>query len=121
MPALKIPKIWGREIILHNEGYCCKLLQYDGIRTSSKHYHEKKHETFVIADGLFEIEWFDLDNPNNRDQRQYGPGACLSLEPRTVHRVKCLTPNGGTIIEASSKDDPDDCVRLEPSVNPFGQ
>lgn len=120
MPAERIAKMWGREIILHNSTYCAKLLQYDGIRTSSQHYHEKKHETFVILKGTFEIDWFMLDHPEVGDTGRHGPGACLILEPRTVHRVKCLSQEGGVIVEASSHDDPEDCVRLEPSVNPFG-
>jgi hypothetical protein len=122
----RIPKIWGREIILHNGSYCCKLLQYDGVRTSSKHYHEKKHETFVILKGWFDIEWQQLVGDQTVDDlppptaQRLGPGACLVLVPRTVHRVTCLSDSGGTIVEASSHDDPEDCVRLKPSVNPFG-
>lgn len=120
MPAIKTQKIWGREILLTNDKYCCKLLQYDGIRTSSKHYHEHKHETFVIASGTFEIDWYMLDQPGIKGSGSHGPGACLVFEPRTVHRVKCVSQEGGVIVEASSHDDPEDCVRLEPSVNPFG-
>jgi hypothetical protein len=114
-------KIWGQEILLHNGSYCAKLLQYDGVRTSSRHYHEKKHETFVVVHGTFDIEWHMLDAPEVKGAKRFGPGACLVLEPRTVHRVTCLTPAGGMIVEASSNDDQSDCVRLEPSVNPFGQ
>jgi len=116
----RIPKLWGREVLLVEEPYCVKILQYDGIRTSSLHYHETKHETFVILSGLFEIERYSLDDPNDQETSRRGPGAALVLPPRTVHRVKCIHPEGGAIVEASSKEDPDDCVRLAPSVNPFG-
>ena len=115
----RIPKIWGSEVILHNAEYCCKLLRYDGVRTSSKHYHEKKTETFVVVAGTFDIDWYSLDDPTTKGAQKFGPGAALHLAPRTVHRVTCVSPQGGTIVEASSHDDPDDCVRLEPSVNPF--
>ena len=37
-----------------------------------------------------------------------------------AEREGLLRP-GDTIVEASSHDDPNDCVRLAPSVNPFGQ
>jgi hypothetical protein len=117
----RVPKVWGREIILHNDVYCCKLLQYDGVRTSSQHYHEKKHETFVILKGFFELDWYSLDDPAVNGHQRMGPGGVLSLDPRTVHLVKCVTPTGGVIVEASTQDDPNDCVRLAPSVNPFGQ
>lgn len=117
---VRTPKMWGQEILLTNDKYCCKLLQYDGIRTSSKHYHETKHETFVVVHGTFDIEWYMLDAPDVKGSQRFGPGAALVLEPRTVHKVTCLVASGGLIVEASSHDDPNDCVRLEPSVNPFG-
>lgn len=121
MPITRIPKLWGQEVILHaGDDYCAKLLCYDGVRTSSKHYHEHKHETFTVVRGLFDIEWYMLDSPETRGAQRFGPGASLVLEPRTVHRVSCLSPDGGVIMEASSGEDPDDCVRLEPSINPFG-
>ena len=116
----RIPKIWGREIIFNREPYCVKFLQYDGVRTSSLHYHEKKHETFIILKGLFQIEFYSLDDTSARHCDTHGPGAVVVLDPRTVHRLKCVTPEGGIVVEASSHEDPDDCVRLEPSVNPFG-
>jgi quercetin dioxygenase-like cupin family protein len=117
MPAIKVPKMWGREVVLYNDAYCCKLLEYDGVRTSSKHYHKEKCETFVVVRGLFSIEWGPVGGPFQ--DKRFGPGAVLHLEPGTVHRVSCLSEEGGMIVEASSHDDPDDCVRLEPSVNPF--
>ncbi len=119
MPANRIPKIWGHEVILHNGAYCAKLLKYDGVRTSSQHFHEKKHETFIIVFGTFDIEWHMLDNPEVKGAQKFGAGAALVLEPRTVHKVTCLSQGGGLIAEASSHDDPEDCVRLAPSVNPF--
>lgn len=120
-PVGPISKMWGREVVLHNDAYCAKLLQYDGVRTSSLHYHPIKHETFCVVKGTFEIEWYDLEAPQHAQKEVFGPGKCLVLFPNTVHRVKCLSPDGGLIFEASSHDDPEDCVRLEPSVNPFGQ
>lgn len=119
MALSRQPKIWGHEIVLYNGAYCCKLLVYDAVRTSSQHYHEKKHETFVVIRGTFDIEWYMLDDPTTKGAQRFGPGAALVLEPRTVHLVKCLSREGGTIVEASTHDDPDDCVRLKPSVNPF--
>jgi mannose-6-phosphate isomerase-like protein (cupin superfamily) len=119
MPARRIPKIWGHELIFVEGDYCAKLLKYDGIRTSSKHYHSTKHETFCVIRGTFDIEWYMLDDPSTKGAQKFGPGSVLVLAPRTVHRVSCVSPEGGTIFEASSKEDPNDCVRLEPSVNPF--
>ena len=113
----EITKLWGKEVILHNEGYCSKLLIYSGPHMSSEHYHEKKHETFVIVRGTFGILWYALDVPGDLGGcRKFGPGSALVLPPRTVHRVECLSKEGGMIAEASSHDDPNDCVRLAPSV-----
>ena len=51
----EITKLWGKEVVLHNENYCSKLVIYSGPHMSSEHYHEKKHETFVIVRGLFGV------------------------------------------------------------------
>ena len=117
MPS-RINKLWGHEVIMHNEGYCSKLLVYSGPHTTSEHYHEKKHETFVIVYGEFGIMWRELDG-TVLGCRKFGPGNALVLPPRTVHRVECLSKNGGMIAEASSHDDPEDCVRLTESVRPI--
>lgn len=115
-----IPKQWGREIILVDDAYCVKLLQYDGVRTSSEHYHERKHETFVVIRGEFEITWWHINTPHERSRGRFPIGKSLVLPPLTVHQVKCVSPDGGTLFEASSHEDPDDCVRISPSVNPCG-
>jgi mannose-6-phosphate isomerase-like protein (cupin superfamily) len=109
--AVKIEKAWGYEQVIYNGAYCMKLLVYTRRIASSLHFHKGKHETFYVASGRFQIEiglFGDLPIP-----RPMGPGDGVVLEPLTCHRVRCLEP--GTIIEASTHDDPDDCVRLIPS------
>ena len=100
-------KSWGYEKVIYNDKYCMKLLVYTkpGI-ASSLHYHERKHETFFIASGRFYIEINGL-------VWLYEPGEHAVLSPGMQHRVRCLEP--GTIVEASTHDDPNDCVRLIPS------
>lgn len=106
---LVIQKAWGREEIIHNGDYCCKLLVYTERKFSSKHYHQRKHETFYVANGVFLIQ-IGVLAPRCRIMF---PGDTVVLEPGTVHKVQCLSP--GTIVESSSHDDPHDCIRLEPS------
>lgn len=107
----RIEKSWGYEHILHNGTYCAKLLVYTKPIASSLHYHERKHETFIVASGQFEVF---VERPSGHVTKGWlEPGAHLVLPPGTKHRIRCLIP--GTIIEASSHDDPSDCVRIEPS------
>jgi mannose-6-phosphate isomerase-like protein (cupin superfamily) len=105
--ALRIEKNWGFEQIIHNSGYCLKLLVYERPIRSSYHYHERKHECFFVHSGLFEIEI------NDSEPRTLLPSDRVILPPLMKHRIRCLEP--GTIVEASSFDDPDDCVRIIPS------
>lgn len=98
-------KNWGYEELIHNGKYCCKLLVYTKPgKSSSKHYHEKKHETFVVTSGRFLIQ-LDDEPPFVADK-----GISLVLPPLKVHRITCIEP--GVIVEASTTDDQDDCVRL---------
>ncbi len=100
---MKTQKNWGHEILVHNEDYCCKLLVYEKRVASSLHYHERKHETFVVQSGLFIVSRMGHSVVMH-------PGDRMVIPPKSPHRVRCLEP--GTIVEASTFDDPSDCVRL---------
>jgi mannose-6-phosphate isomerase-like protein (cupin superfamily) len=100
---VKTQKTWGHEVLIHNDSYCCKLLVYEKNIASSLHYHEFKHETFVVISGKFLVSRIG-------HMMEMLPGDRLVIPPMTPHRVRCLEP--GTIVEASSFDDPSDCVRL---------
>lgn len=102
-----IDKSWGFERIIHNGAYCMKLLVYTKRIASSLHYHELKHESFYVASGKFLF-----DDDLGRTQ-MLNPGDCIVLAPGMRHRLRCIEP--GTIVEASTRDDPQDCVRLIPS------
>lgn len=110
MLGKRIEKTWGYEELIYNGKYCCKKLVYlhPGV-ASSLHFHSGKHETFVVASGVFQIE---SDGFNGT----MFAGDSLILPPGTVHRIRCKTP--GVIVESSTKDNPDDCTRLEPSECP---
>jgi len=104
-----IQKNWGWEQIIHNGDYCCKKLIYTKMIASSMHYHEFKHETFVVQSGRFSVY---VENAA-RDWRTMEPGDYIVIPAKMPHRVRCLA--NGTIIEASTYDDPSDCIRLVPS------
>lgn len=114
MPS-RVKKTWGYEEVLHNGDYCAKLLVYTERIASSLHYHQRKHETFYIASGIFEIT-IGIPGADSATVRLRGVGEHVVLPPKTVHRIRCVEP--GVIVESSSHDDPDDCVRLVPSEVP---
>jgi mannose-6-phosphate isomerase-like protein (cupin superfamily) len=104
---MRIEKSWGHELVVHNEGYCLKLLVYERPIASSYHYHERKHECFFVHSGRFQIEI------NESVPSTLLPTDRVVIPPRTNHRIRCIEP--GIIVEASTFDDPEDCVRLIPS------
>ena len=112
-------KSWGREELIYNHLYCCKLLVYDreGI-ASSLHFHRLKTETFIVTSGEFLIEWalVNMLGESQADSKQteyFEPGRSINLAPYTAHRIRCIKK--GVIVEASTRDDETDCVRIEPS------
>ena len=116
---MRVEKDWGHEEIIHNGDYCCKALIYRHRIASSLHYHTFKHETFVVVSGLFDIETGSAGGaPNDSilETRRLGAGDTVTLPPLTLHRLRCVQP--GSIIEASTHDDPQDCVRLIISEKP---
>lgn len=103
---MRTEKSWGYEQLLHNGDYCAKLLVYNRTIASSLHYHVTKQETFYIARGCFEVEVGGL-------KMDLLPGEYVTIPAGTPHRVRCLEL--GVIVESSTHDDPNDCVRLVPS------
>jgi mannose-6-phosphate isomerase-like protein (cupin superfamily) len=113
-----IKKSWGYEEILYNGSHCMKLLVYEKPIASSLHYHKIKHEVFWVASGDFTIElhnkyFKDLKGHVGSSQRTLKHGDCVVIPPFVEHRVRCVVP--GTIVEGSTHDDPEDCVRIIPS------
>jgi quercetin dioxygenase-like cupin family protein len=107
-----IKKSWGYEEILYNGSHCMKLLVYERPIASSLHYHREKHEVFYVASGEFELE---LRRAWAYPERILVPGDHVEIPPLTQHRIRCIKP--GTIVEGSTHDDPEDCVRIIPSEN----
>jgi quercetin dioxygenase-like cupin family protein len=104
---MRIEKSWGYEQLIHNGNYCMKILVYVKAIASSLHYHIFKEESFYVSSGIFEIE------TAGGHPRRLAPGDWVVIPRATEHRVRCIHP--GIIVEASTHDDPLDCVRIVPS------
>jgi mannose-6-phosphate isomerase-like protein (cupin superfamily) len=105
-----IKKSWGYEEILYNGSHCMKLLVYEKPIASSLHYHKVKHEVFWVASGEFVLE---RPQTSWASVQQMITGDYVEIPPLTQHRIRCIKP--GTIVEGSTHDDPEDCVRIIPS------
>ena len=54
-------KKWGRELwVVNIPQYCGKILEFNEGSSFSMHYHIKKEETWVVIQGQFEMEYFNL-------------------------------------------------------------
>lgn len=113
MAVERVWKSWGYEEILHNGEYCCKKLVYTKHIASSMHYHDTKHETFVVGAGSFIIETAKELRERTKQSRLAVSGSFVILPPGMTHRIRCVEL--GFLVEASTPDDPLDCVRLEAS------
>ncbi|MDE0954416.1 MAG: cupin domain-containing protein [Candidatus Poseidoniales archaeon] len=110
----KIQKGWGHELIIQsNDQYCLKELHfYEKGHRSSMHFHKNKTETWKIQAGAVQVELIDLKDSSRRTVKLEA-GDTLHLEPMTPHQVTSLEGNT-VIIEASSKDTPEDNYRISP-------
>ena len=96
-------KVWGKEIWIVNEGYCCKELILNKGYRCSMHYHKKKDEVFYVAKGsvLMEID---------EDAIIGNPGDWFRIKPFTRHRFTGLSDS--VIVESSSHHEDNDSYRL---------
>jgi mannose-6-phosphate isomerase-like protein (cupin superfamily) len=60
----QVDKDWGHEIWLANnekENYCGKILYIEEGKSTSMHFHSKKHESFYILEGTLCIHIVDTN------------------------------------------------------------
>ncbi len=107
----KVEKVWGNEYWLVNskEGnYCSKILELKEGHRSSRHYHNKKHETFFVLSGIVHVR-------KCRDNIvKCIAGDKVEIEPLEDHWFESLYGDA-YILETSTYHDDEDCVRLEVS------
>ena len=108
----KIKKGWGHELILEsNDQYCMKELHfYEKGHKSSMHFHKDKTETWLIQQGVVSV--VDMSDASTR-KIILSQGGVLHIEPMTPHQVTNIEKNT-IILEASSKDTPEDNYRISP-------
>jgi len=100
------PKVWGGEITLVNAEYCAKFLLIKQGGHSSLHYHEKKHEHFIILTGDVLLE----KSGRQLLLRKYD---IVEVLPYERHRFTGVS--NSIILEVSTHHDEADTVRIEPS------
>ena len=97
-----VPKIWGEERWIANDGYCGKLLILKELYQCSIHYHKIKNETFFILKGSVLLEI---------DGKVYFliPGDVIDVKAGEKHRFTGL--ENSEIIEFSSHHEDSDSYR----------
>lgn len=113
--STEISKSWGSEkLIINNNKFCGKILIYSKKENySSFHKHKIKNECFFILNGMFSLKFYN--NDNKIEYRILNKGDIVHFPPDTAHQLKALEDDG-QIFEISTHDDPDDIVRIEPSM-----
>jgi histidinol phosphatase-like enzyme len=106
----KIEKVWGNEYWIVNSkqgSYCSKILELKEGHRSSRHYHNNKHETFVVLSGIVHITCSDI-------LHKCIAGDKVEICTKEPHYFSSLHGDA-YILETSNFHHEDDCVRLEVS------
>jgi mannose-6-phosphate isomerase-like protein (cupin superfamily) len=99
-----VDKPWGRETwFAANDRYAGKIIDIDGGKRLSLQYHEKKHETMYLLDGLVRVV-------HNDKELELAPGDSIEIKPGDRHRVMAIVKS--RIVEVSTPE-LDDVVRLD--------
>ena len=107
MSGIVIPKVWGKEIVLHNSNaYCAKRLIIMKGAVSSLHFHKTKMETFNLISGHIKLE---LDG----EIKELLPGDYVTILPGQTHRFSGFEDSD--IAEFSTLHKDSDVVRMENS------
>lgn len=109
-----VKKAWGREYwIINNDKYCTKVLSLNPGWQCSLHMHPIKDETFMVLEGVVNLEVIDPDGELTEVQLQ--EGETYRLVPETYHRFRSGIAARALILEVSTTHSDDDVVRKEES------
>lgn len=85
-----VEKVWGQEEILVNEpDYCLKILRLKAGFKSSKHWHRKKKETFVVKAGSCHLLLWKRDKLSNYVLKV---GDSVTIRPGQPHEFWAWQP-----------------------------
>jgi mannose-6-phosphate isomerase-like protein (cupin superfamily) len=104
----RVPKPWGYELRWAKTGrYVGKILHIDAGHALSLQYHNVKEETIYLYSGRM---LFEMEVDGRLEGRELGPGDCIHVTPKTVHRMTAI--EDCDVFEVSTPE-LDDVVRLE--------
>jgi mannose-6-phosphate isomerase-like protein (cupin superfamily) len=104
------PKKWGYEIHIYNgEDYCGKILHFFEGKKFSMHYHLKKHETWYVASGSFDLRYIETDDATEQTTR-LRVGDIVEIDQGSPHQLLALKE--GEIFEVSTQHFDDDSYRI---------
>jgi mannose-6-phosphate isomerase len=104
-----VPKPWGEEWWLaHTDRYAGKILWVKKGQRLSMQYHERKHETQFVDDGVVRME---ICRPGETEFKELilKKGDIVELPPFTKHRITAI--EDAKIFEISTPE-LDDVVRI---------
>ena len=107
-----VGKAWGEEVIIeNNDMYCGKLLRFINGGSFSFHFHLEKTETWSVNEGLFVLEYYDLENAHLY-RTQIEKGDVVHIPRGNPHKLTCVSSNGGEIFEVSTPHKDEDSYRI---------
>ena len=108
----RVEKVWGHELIFHNnDEFCGKLLVFPKSGSCfSMHYHMLKNEAWYVQDGSFEFEWIDTEEGQLYHSYLH-PGECVDINRGQPHKLTSMKPNS-IIFEVSTQHFDSDSHRI---------
>jgi len=106
----KVIKNWGYEyVIINNDKYCGKILNFLKGKKFSMHFHILKKETWFVNSGKFRFKWIDTSNADIQEEI-LETGDIVTNEIGEPHQIECLEE--GEIFEVSTQHFDSDSYRV---------
>jgi mannose-6-phosphate isomerase-like protein (cupin superfamily) len=108
----RVDKSWGYEdIFISTDFYCGKYLVFDkAYGKTSMHFHEKKHETWMVTKGSFKVRWIETDT-GTVQERTLLSGQKWTNKPMLPHQLVAME-DMSIVLEISTPDSVEDNYRV---------